>query len=247
MQRFANKVVVVTGGTDGIGLAIAQRFKSEGATVVVCSRKANIVDKVKLELSCDGMPCNVSVAQDRERLIEHVKQEYGRIDVLVLNAATSLSFGASEDCPESAWDKMMETNVKSVWLLSKLAFPLITPNTGSIIIVSSYAAYNPDFPLGPYSVTKTALLGLTRMLANEFGRSASVRVNCVAPGVIKTKFSRALWDNQDIRNHSETASPLGRIGESSEVAGPVAFLASSDASFITGEVVVVAGGTFCKL
>lgn len=247
MHRFSKKVVIVTGGTDGIGLAIAIRFKSEGATVVVCSRKPDSVQKITRQLECDGMPCNVSMTKDRERLIEFVKQKYGRIDVLVLNAATSLSFGGSQDCPETAWDKMMETNVKSVWVLSKLAFPLISSDTGSIIIVSSYAAYNPDFPLGPYSVTKTALLGLTRMLANEFGREARIRVNCVAPGVIKTKFSRALWDSESIRNHSETASPLGRIGESNEVAGPVAFLASSDASYITGEVVVVAGGTFCKL
>ena len=247
MKRFTNKVVVVTGGTAGIGFATAQRFVAEGAHVVVCSRKQEMVDSVSRALHCDGVLCNVSNQSDREKLFEFVKEKYGRVDVLVLNVATSLAFGSSLDCSEAAWDKMMSTNVKSTWLLSTMFYPIITGGSGSIVIVSSYAGYNPGIPLGPYGITKTALLGVTRMLANEFGRSKGVRVNCVAPGVIKTKFSSALWDSQEIRKHTEDASPLGRIGDPQEVAGPITFLASADASYICGETIVVAGGTYCKL
>lgn len=247
MKRFQNQVVVVTGGTAGIGLAIAERFKAEGATVVVCSRKAAAVEETKKKLSCDGIACNVSNQEDREKLVTYVKTKYGAIDSLILNVATSLSFGLSEDCPESAWDKMMDTNVKSAWLLTRMFMPIITKRTGSIVVISSYAGYNPDTPLGVYAVSKTMQFGLTRMLANEYGRANGVRVNCVAPGVIQTKFSKALWDTPQIREHTENSSPLGRIGSPDEVAGPVAFLASRDASYITGETIVVAGGTYCKL
>jgi dehydrogenase/reductase SDR family protein 4 len=247
MQRFSGKVVVVTGATAGIGLATAERFQSEGAHVIICSRKSESVTAVCKELNCDGVPANVSSASDREKLVSYVKDKYGRIDVLVLNVATSLAFGCSQDCSESAWDKMMSTNVKSAWMLSNSFLPFMTEGSGSVIIVSSYAGYNPGIPLGPYGVTKTALLGLTRMLANEFGRSKRVRVNCVAPGIIKTKFSKSLWESPEIKKHSEDASLLGRIGLCEEVAGPIAFLASSDASYITGETLVVAGGTYCRL
>lgn len=247
MRRFENKVVVVTGGTAGIGLATARRFVKEGAQVVVFSRKDQLVEQACKELGCDGIACNVSNEKDRKTLINHIKTKYGKIDVLVLNAATSLAIGQSGDCPETAWDKMMSTNVKSAWSLAIGCEPLITEGSGSVVIVSSYAAFNPDVPLGPYAVTKTALLGLTRLLANEFGRSKRVRVNCVAPGVIETKFSQVLWETPSIRSQTEQVSPLGRIGAPDEVAGPIAFLASYDASYITGETIVVAGGTYCRL
>jgi dehydrogenase/reductase SDR family protein 4 len=247
MKRFEGRIVVVTGGTAGIGLAIAKRFVEEGAKVVVCSRKHASVEKVKAELGCDGLVCNVSSEDDRRKLVCHVKERYGRLDVLVLNAATSLSFGPSQDCEPSKWDKMMDTNVKANWILANTLCSIITPRTGAIVLVSSYAGYNPDSPIGVYGVTKTAMIGLTRMLANEYGRSAGVRVNCVAPGVIKTGFSKPLWESEEVRKISETASPLGRIGTPEEVAGPVLFLASSEASYMTGETLVITGGTQCRL
>jgi dehydrogenase/reductase SDR family protein 4 len=175
MERFREKVVLVTGGTAGIGLATARRFKREGAEVVICSRKPEVIKRVCKDEGVDGIQCNVSVSSDREKLIQYIKEKYKRIDVLVLNVATSLAFGASEDCSEAAWDKMMTTNVKSTWAMAISAAPLLTPCSGSIVIVSSFAGYNPGIPLGPYGVTKTALLGLTRMLANEFGKSKSIR------------------------------------------------------------------------
>lgn len=245
-ERFSGKVVLVTGSTAGIGLAVAARFKQEGATVIVCSRKPMAVQTTRQELQCDGIVCNVSHAKDRKGLIEYVAQQHGRVDVLVLNAATSLSFGDSGNCSEAQWDKMMDTNLKSCWLLSKEVVPLM-PSNSSIILLSSYAAYNPDTPLGVYAVTKTALLGLTKLLANEYGRSHRIRVNSVAPGVIKTKFSKLLWEIDAIREVCERNSPLGRVGTVEEVAGPVAFLASDDASYITGECIVIAGGTHCRL
>ena len=246
-MRFKGKVVVVTGSTAGIGYGIAKRFVSEGATVVISSRKEEAVARTVSELECHGLVCNVSAAADREKLLTYVKSKFGKIDVLVLNVATSLAFGMSDDCSEAAWDKMMDTNVKSAWLLAKAAVPMMIPNTSSIVIVSSFAAYCPDSPIGVYGVTKTAMIGLTKLLANEYGRTKGIRVNCVAPGVIKTKFSKSLWESKVVREVSEKASPLGRIGTVEEVAGPVAFLASSDASYITGETIVVAGGTHCRL
>ena len=247
MKRFGGRVVLVTGGTAGIGLATVKRFVEEGATVLACSRKQENVDQVCRELKCDGLVCNVSSDHDRVKLVEYIKNKYGRIDVIVLNAATSLSFGPSRDCEPAKWDKMMETNLKSNWVLSNMLASLITPKTGSIVLVSSYAGYNPDSPLGVYAVTKTALIGLTKMLANEFGRAMGVRVNCVAPGVIETRFSRPLWESEEIRKITENASPLGRVGKPEEVSGPIVFLASEDASYITGDTLVIAGGSHCRL
>jgi dehydrogenase/reductase SDR family protein 4 len=245
MRRFDGKVVVVTGGTAGIGLAVAERFQKEGAKVVVCSRKLNSVESRSKNFT--GISCNISAPSDREKLLELVKTEFGQLDVLVLNAATSLSFGLSGDCEESKWDKMMETNVKANWMLAKMFLPIITPNTGSIVFISSYAGYNPDTPIGVYGLTKTTLIGLTKLLANEYGRIHKIRVNGVAPGVIQTKFSKALWESEEIRTLNEKSTSLGRIGRPDEVAGPVLFLASDDASYITGEIILVAGGMPCRL
>lgn len=247
MKRFEGKVVLVTGGTAGIGLAVAKRFVSEGAKVIVCSIKTASVETVKAELGCEGITCNISSDPDREKLFGYVKGKYGRLDVVVLNAATSLSFGPTTSCEPSKWDKMMETNVKANWMLANMLLRMITPNTGSIVLVSSYAGYNPDSPIGIYGVTKTAIIGLTRMLANEYGRIAGIRVNCVAPGVIETNFSRPLRESDEVRRLSESASPLGRVRKPDEVAGPIAFLASTDAAYITGETIVIAGGTHCRL
>jgi dehydrogenase/reductase SDR family protein 4 len=142
---------------------------------------------------------------------------------------------------------MMETNVKANWVLSKMFLPLLVPGTSSIVIISSYAGYNPDTPIGAYGVTKTTLIGLTRLLANEYGRTNKIRVNCVAPGVIQTKFSKALWESEDIRSINERSTALGRIGKPAEVAGPVIFLASDDASYVTGETILVTGGIQSRL
>jgi len=246
-MRFLGKVVIVTGGTDGIGLATAIRFKNEGAIVVVCSRKSEAVEKTKNVYGFDGVVCNVSSEEDRQGLFKHVKDTYGRVNVLVLNAATSLSFGLSIDCEETRWDKMMDTNLKSNWMMSKIMIPLMCPGNASIVIISSYAGYNPDTPIGVYGVTKTALIGLIRLLANEYGRTYNVRVNGVAPGVIETKFSKTLWESKEIRSINEKSTALGRIGHVDEVAGPILFLASQDASYITGEVIMVTGGIPSRL
>lgn len=247
MCRFAGKVVLVTGSTAGIGRSIAERFCKEGAAVIVCSRKSQGVETTMKILNCDGVVCNVSVQADREALTEYIRAKHGKLDVLVLNAATSLAFGTSEDCDEARWDKMMDTNVKSAWLLSKCLVALMPEITSSITLISSFAAFNPDMPIGVYGVTKTSMLGLTRLLANEYGRKYRIRVNCVAPGVIKTKFSKGLWETDEVREVYEKSCPLSRVGEAEEVAGPVVFLASTDASYISGECIVVAGGTHCRL
>lgn len=246
-NQFKNKIILITGSTDGIGLATAQVFKQRGGTVIVSSRKAEAVQKVQDNLGCDGIVCNVSLAKDRETLVTYIQKKYGKLDVFVSNVAASLSFGMSEDCEESKWDKMMDTNLKASWLLAKALVKFMPPVTSSIVFVSSIAGFDPSAPIGIYGVTKTALLGLTRLLANEFGAQYKIRVNCVAPGVIRTKFSGPLIGSDEAKARSENISPLQRIGESMEVAKPIVFLASDDASFITGETVIVAGGAHCRL
>ncbi len=246
-HQFQNEIILITGSTAGIGLATAQLFKQRGGTVIVSSRKPAAVRKVQDELGCDGIVCNVSSAKDREVLVEYIATKYGRLDVFISNVASSLSFGLSEDCEESKWDKMMETNLKATWLLARDLVKLMPQNTGSMAFVSSIAAYNPSLPIGIYGVSKTALLGLTRLLANEFGTQYKIRVNCVAPGVIRTNFSGPLWQSEEAKWRSESISPLNRIGNAMEVAKPIVFIASADASFITGETLIAAGGAHCRL
>jgi dehydrogenase/reductase SDR family member 4 len=238
-NQFESKIVVITGSTAGIGLETAKLFASRGATVIVSSRKPKAVEETTRAIGCDGVVCNVSTKADREKLVDFVKSKYGRVDVFISNVAASLSLG--DDCTEKQWEKMFDTNVKSAWLLAKDLVPLMPRGTGSIVFVSSYAGYNPSGPIGVYGVTKTALLGLTRMLANELGPSKGIRVNCVAPGVIRTQFSAPLWEA------GESLGLLGRIGEPREIAEPIAFLASPEASFITGETVAITGGAHCRL
>nr|AND95631.1 Dehydrogenase/reductase SDR family member 4 [Chromera velia] len=250
-RRFEGKLAVVTASTAGIGLAIATRLASEGADVVVSSRKEDAVRKTETELqakglSVKGVVCHVDKKGDRERLLQTAVQWKGKkIDVLVSNAASSTSFGTTLDTPEKSWDKMFQTNVKAAFLLVQEALPVLPPGS-SVLLVASYLGFQPEAPIGVYGITKTALFGLTKALALELGPSG-VRVNCLAPGVVKTNFSRLLWEDESANEAASSRTALKRVGEPDEMGGPAAFLLSEDASYVTGETVVAAGGMQSRL
>ncbi|KAM4564794.1 dehydrogenase/reductase SDR family member 4 [Fundulus diaphanus] len=246
------KVAVVTASTDGIGLAAAQALGRRGAHVVVSSRRQANVDKAVALLQSQsirvtGTTCNVGKGEDREKLVQLTVDQCGGIDILVSNAAVNPFFGNIMDSTEDVWDKILSVNVKSAFLLTKLVVPHMEKRGGgNIIFVSSVAAYQPMQALGPYSVSKTALLGLTKALAPELAQS-NIRVNCVAPGIIKTRFSSALWQNEDVVEEFKKQLSIKRIGEPEEIGGTIAFLCSDDASYITGETITVTGGMGCRL
>uniref|UniRef100_A0A3B4B3S6 Uncharacterized protein n=1 Tax=Periophthalmus magnuspinnatus TaxID=409849 RepID=A0A3B4B3S6_9GOBI len=250
-SSLAGKVAIVTASTDGIGLAAAQALGKKGAHVVVSSRRQANVDRAvallqRQNIQVTGTTCNVGKAEDRERLIETL-QKYGGIDILVSNAAVNPFFGNTLDSTEEVWDKILSINVKASFLLTKLVVPHMEKiGGGSIVFVSSIAGYQPMPALGPYSVSKTALLGLTRVLAPELA-SSNIRVNCVAPGIIKTRFSSALWQNEDIMDDFKKQLSIKRAGDPEEIGGVIAFLCSKEASYITGETITVTGGMSGRL
>ncbi|XP_075425206.1 dehydrogenase/reductase SDR family member 4-like [Ascaphus truei] len=250
--KLHGKVALVTASTEGIGLAVAQRLAQDGAHVLLSSRKQQNVDRAvaqlqQLGLSVTGTVCHVGSREHRERLIETAVQRYGGIDILVSNAAVNPFAGNILDSTEDVWDKILDINVKSTFLLVKGVVPEMQKRGGgSIVIVSSVAGFTPFPSLGPYSVSKTALLGLTKALAPELS-PLNIRVNCLAPGLIRTKFSSSLWQNEAVLEHLKLSLGISRIGEPEDCAGAVSFLCSPDASYITGETVVVSGGGHSRL
>ncbi|XP_069375228.1 dehydrogenase/reductase SDR family member 4 isoform X2 [Paralichthys olivaceus] len=251
-SSLAGRVAIVTASTDGIGLAAAEALGKRGAHVVVSSRRQANVDKAvallqSQSIQVTGTTCNVGKGEDREKLVQMTLEKCGGIDILVSNAAVNPFFGNIMDSTEEVWDKILSINVKSAFLMTKLVVPHMEKRGGgNVVFVSSVAGYQPMQALGPYSVSKTALLGLTRALAPELAQS-NIRVNCVAPGVIKTRFSSALWKNDNIVDEFKKQLSIKRIGEPSEIGGVIAFLCSDEASYITGETVTVTGGMSCRL
>ncbi|XP_059860794.1 dehydrogenase/reductase SDR family member 4-like isoform X1 [Delphinus delphis] len=247
-----NKVALVTASTDGIGFAIARRLAQDGAHVVVSSRKQKNVDRAVAMLHGEGLSvmgtvCHVGKGEDRERLVATAVNLHGGVDILVSNAAVMPFFGNLMDVTEEVWDKILDINVKATALITKAVVPEMEKRGGgSVVIVASVGAYRPFPGLGPYNVSKTALLGLTKNLAVELAQS-NIRVNCLAPGLIKTSFSRMLWDDQETLESLKATMQIKRIGKPEDCAGIVSFLCSEDASYITGETVVVAGGMPSRL
>ncbi|XP_078688696.1 dehydrogenase/reductase SDR family member 4-like isoform X2 [Branchiostoma floridae x Branchiostoma belcheri] len=250
--KLAGKVAVVTASTDGIGLAIARRLGQDGAKVVISSRKEKNVQRALQELQGEnldvtGMVCHVGKAEDRTNLIQHAVDKYGGLDILVSNAAANPAFGPMLDTTETAWDKIFDTNVKAAFFLAKEAVPHMEKRGGgSIIFVGSMAGYRANELLGPYSVSKTALLGLVKAMAPQCGR-LNIRVNGIAPGIIQTRFSEAIWKNEGPLKEQLLQIPLSRLGQPEDCAGPVSFLCSDDAAYITGETIVMSGGMVSRL
>ncbi|GBN26320.1 Dehydrogenase/reductase SDR family member 4 [Araneus ventricosus] len=250
--KLSGKVAVVTASTEGIGFAIAKRLANDGASVVISSRKKDKVDKAVSEIksisdNVSGIPCHVGKQEDRKLLLDFAVAKYGGIDILVSNAAVNPVMCQVLDTNEEAWDKIFDINVKAAFLLTQAAVPLLEKRGGgSIVYVSSIAAYKAMELLGAYSVSKTALLGLTKAVAAQCS-SMNIRVNCLCPGIIDTKFSSAITSSDESLEMVKQTVPMRRVGNPDECAGIVSFLCSDDASYVTGESFVVAGGMYSRL
>ncbi|GLG97225.1 Alcohol dehydrogenase [Gryllus bimaculatus] len=300
--KLKGKVAVVTASTDGIGLAIARRLAQDGASVVISSRKENNVQRAVKDLQSEGLTvsgivCHVGKASDRQKLLECASSKYGGIDILVSNAAVNPTVGHVLECEESSWDKIFEINVKAAYMLSKEVLPFLRQRGGgSITYISSIAGFQPFDVLGAYSVSKTALLGLTKAASQGLAEE-NIRVNCVAPGIVETRFAAAvkneyineaqtnvhaildqlkgpdidaakyingitnepasqqavsteeliLHEQESAREAAVSKIPMGRLAQPHEIAGIVSFLCSNDASYITGETIVVSGGMSSRL
>lgn len=248
-KRFQGKVAIVTASTQGIGFAIAERLGLEGASVVISSRKQKNVDEAVEKLraqgiEASGLVCHVSNPQHRKSLIETTVQKYGKIDIVVSNAAANPTTDPILETKESVLDKLWDINVKASVLILQEAAPHLQKGS-AVIIISSVAGYQPVASMAMYGVTKTALFGLTKALADEM--APDTRVNCVAPGFVPTNFADFISKNADIRKGLEEKTFLNRLGTTEDMAAAAAFLASDDASYITGEVLVVAGGMPSRL
>ncbi|HOX28303.1 MAG TPA: glucose 1-dehydrogenase [bacterium] len=245
--RLDGKKAIVTGASRGIGQSIAVGLAAAGADVALCSRNAGDLEKVADEIRALGrealpVACHVGKSSDIKVFLDKVYEKWASIDILVNNAATNPVFGPILNTEEWAFEKIMATNLKGPYLLSlEVGKKMLKEKKGSIINIASVAGITPGLGLGLYSVSKAGMIMLTKVMAHEWG-SAGVRVNTVAPGVIKTKFSSAIWSNDVFLKEVTKTTPLGRIGEPDEITGAVVFLASEAAGFITGQTIVVDGG-----
>lgn len=246
-SSLAGKVAIVTGASKGIGEEIARGLAEMGAKVVVSSRKQEAVDEVAArfkELGLEAAPvaAHVGDAAARRQLVERTVALFGGVDILVNNAATNPVFGPIIDTDETVFDKIMDVNVKAPFELGKLAFPIMRERGGgSVINISSIGGISPEPMLGIYSVSKAALLSLTKVLAKEWG-PANVRVNAICPGLVQTKFSQALWVDPNVLKQFTEDLPIGRMAQPDEIAPLAVFLAGEGASYCTGGVFVADGG-----
>lgn len=247
MFDLSGRVAVITGSSRGIGRAIAEAMARAGARVVISSRKpaacATVVESI---VAAGGeaiaLPCNVAERAQLEALVAGTIAQWGRLDILVCNAAVNPYFGPMSRMPDDAYDRIMNTNVRSnFWLCNLAAARMAEQGGGSIIIVSSIGANQGSATLAVYGMSKAADYALVRNLAVEWG-PRGIRANGIAPGLIKTDFSRALWENEQLLRRVEQGTPVPRIGQPEDVAGVALFLASRAAAYVTGQTLVVDGG-----
>jgi NAD(P)-dependent dehydrogenase (short-subunit alcohol dehydrogenase family) len=244
---LSGQVAIITGSSKGIGRSAAEIMASLGAKVVVSSRKADACEAVAAAIRTAGgeaivIPCNISRKEEVEGLVQGTLKHWGRIDTLVCNAAVNPYFGPLQKISDEAFDKIMNSNIKSnLWLCNYAIPAIVEQGGGSVVIVSSIGGLRGSAQLGAYGISKAADMQLTRSLAVEWSPQ-NVRINCVAPGLVKTDFARALWEDPDRLKRTVSSAPLRRIGEPDEIGGIIAFLASSAAAFMTGSVVVADGG-----
>jgi len=249
---LTGKVALITGSSKGIGRAIAEEMARHGARVVISSRKRDACDEVAAAINAEmpsgpggaiAIPAHIGERAELERLVAEARERLGHIDVLVCNAAVNPFFGPSKDIPDSAFDKIMNINIRSNHWLCHLVLPgMVERGDGSIIVVSSVGGLRGSTDLGAYCISKAADLQLVRNLAREYG-PANIRVNAISPGLIRTDFARALWENPEILERRTAGDPLRRIGEPEEIAGCAVFLASRAGGFATGQNFVIDGGS----
>ena len=246
---LTGKVAVVTGSSRGIGKAIAMRMAEQGARVVVSSRKISACEVVVQEIEAahgtgraTAIAASISSKPDLERLIADTKEKLGPVDVLVCNAASNPYYGPLGGITDEQFRKILDNNIVSNHWLAQLVAPgMIERRSGSIIIVSSIGGLKGSPVIGAYNVSKAADMQLARNLAVEWGEH-NIRVNCIAPGLIKTDFARALWENPKMARAVEQNTPLRRIGDPDDIAGAAVFLASAAGQYLTGQTIVVDGG-----
>ncbi len=247
MFDLTGRVAMVTASSRGIGFGIAQAMAGRGASVVISSRKADACEDAARTISDAGgdvlaIPCNVGHKDQLEGLVEAAMARWGRIDILVCNAGINPYYGPLAEIGDDAFDKTMGTNVRStLWLCNMVLPGMAERGGGAALLVASIAGLRGSDKMGAYGISKAAEIGMTRHLAVEWGPS-NVRVNCIAPGVIRTSFARVLYESPEMREPLIAATPLGRVGEVDDVAGAAVFLCSDASRFVTGQVLVIDGG-----
>lgn len=244
---ITGKVAVVTGGSKGIDKAIAEALAVHGAKVVVASRKLDACQAVVDGIKANGgeataISCNITNREDLEKLVRESEAAYGQIDIMVANAAVNPFMGSNLDIPDDAFQKIMTCNVQSNLWLAQMVIPgMQKRKDGAFIIVSSIGGLKGDRALGAYAISKAADFQLARNLAVEFGKD-NIRVNCIAPGLVKTDFAKALWTDPERSSKRLAGTPMARLGEPEDLAGIAVYLAAPAGSWTTGQVFVVDGG-----
>ena len=242
------KVAIVTGGSKGIGLSIVHHLSALGAKVAIASRKIEACEEAAQAVRENGgeaiaVSCNISRRDECEALVKAAHNAWGRVDIFVANAAVNPVYGPLSSLSDEAFTKVMTSNVQSALWFANRAMPLMSEQgEGSFIIVSSIGGLRGSPTLGAYGISKTADIGVVRSLAVEWGPK-NITVNCIMPGLVKTDFARALWENPDLSADRIKRTPVRRLGEPDDIGGIAAFLASPWARFITGEIIVADGGT----
>ncbi len=244
---LSGQVAIVTGSTRGIGKSIAEELGRAGAKVVISSRKADACEATRAELAGHGLtvmaqPCNVGRKEEVSALVAATQKAWGKVDILVCNAAINPYYGPLGGLSDEVFDKVMGSNVRSNLWLANLVIPgMAERGGGSVIMVGSIAGLKANTIIGMYGISKAADHMLVKNLAAEWGPK-NVRVNAIAPGLVKTDFAKALWEDEARRREREAGTPLRRIGEPRDIGGIAVFLASQAAAFMTGQCIVADGG-----
>ena len=250
MELFdlSGKVAVITGSSKGIGRAIAERMAEHGAKVVISSRKAGPCEEAAAAINAKhagaaiAVPANISSKDDLQRLMDETRAAFGKIDILVCNAASNPYYGPMSGISDEAFRKILDNNIISNhWMVHMVAPEMKARHDGVIIIVSSVGGLRGNAVIGAYNISKAADFQLARNLAHELSPD-NIRVNCIAPGLVKTDFAKALWDTPEAERRSSFGNPLRRLGEPDDIAGAAVFLASRAGAWMTGQAVVVDGG-----
>lgn len=247
---LTGKVALLTGASKGMGRAMAEALAMHGAQVMLSSRKldqcvdaaAAINDKVGA-VRAHAFACNAGYKDQLQALVNATHEQLGPIDIVIGNAGVNPAYGPMSAISDEAYDKIMATNVRSNhWLVQMVAPDMIASGAGSIMLTSSVGAFSPSLELGTYSISKLAVIGLVRNLAAELGPHG-VRVNAICPGLVRTDFAEALWNNPEAEQRARESTPMRRLGEADDFRGLAVFLASDSSSFITGQALTVCGGT----